>query len=186
MQKCETFPLAKYKSIEIELALPCLDFKDLSTDQRYLFEMCHAVVNGVCPTDLVNRSPGKLNHARWLTFANRILRLYVGTENHSQNLVILTQYVVKAYAPVWFIIKKNNLFSDGAQNLWKLIKYSRFMDKEYLKFIDPVIQRNAYFAHTENILLTMVTDPREHIRELGLRRILKARKMSSQGSQQNV
>ena len=41
--------------------------------------------------------------------------------------------------------------------------------------IDPVIQRNAYFGHPENILLAMLTDERKHIRELGLRRILKAR-----------
>lgn len=60
------------------------------------------------------------------------------------------------------------------------------MDKEYLKVIDPVIQRNTYFAHAENILLAMVTDPREHIRELELRRILKARKMASQESQLSV
>lgn len=180
LQKCETLPLTKYKSIEIDIDLPSLDSKDLSTDQRYLFEIWNAVVNGVCSNELANRSPGKLNHARWLTFANRILRLYVGTENPSQNLVILAQYVVKVYAPVWFTIKKNNLCTDGAQNLWKLIKYSRFMGKEHLNVIDPVIQRNAYFAHAENILLTMVTDPRELIRELGLRRILQARKMASQ------
>jgi len=40
----------------------------------------------------------------------------------------------------------------------------------------PVIQRNAYFGHPENIILAMLTDERKHIRELGLRRILKVRK----------
>jgi len=38
-----------------------------------------------------------------------------------------------------------------------------------------VIQRNAFFAHPENLLLTMVSYDRKHIRELGFRRILKAR-----------
>ena len=41
--------------------------------------------------------------------------------------------------------------------------------------IDPVIHCNAYFAHPENILLAMITDHRPHVRELGLRRIMKAR-----------
>jgi len=41
--------------------------------------------------------------------------------------------------------------------------------------VDPVIQRNSYFAHPKNLLLSMMTDDRPHIRELALLRILKAR-----------
>jgi hypothetical protein len=41
--------------------------------------------------------------------------------------------------------------------------------------VDPVIQRNGYFGHSENILLAMVTDHRQPIRELGYRRITAAR-----------
>ena len=44
------------------------------------------------------------------------------------------------------------------------------------KVIDPVIQRNAYFIHPKNLLLTMITDDRITIRKLGIRCILKARK----------
>ena len=43
------------------------------------------------------------------------------------------------------------------------------------KIVDPVIHRNAYFAHPENLLLDMMTDHRQQIRELGLRRVMKAR-----------
>ena len=41
--------------------------------------------------------------------------------------------------------------------------------------VDPVLQRNGYFAHPKNLLLAMISDERQYIRELGLRRILKAR-----------
>ena len=37
-----------------------------------------------------------------------------------------------------------------------------------------VLQRNGYFGHLENLLLAMISDERQNIRELGLRRILKA------------
>lgn len=47
--------------------------------------------------------------------------------------------------------------------------------------IDKVIATNAYYAYPENILIAMLTDPREHIRELGLRRILKARNNKPEG-----
>ena len=46
---------------------------------------------------------------------------------------------------------------------------------KYKKIVDPVIQRNEYFAHSENLLLAMITDHRPHIWELGLRRLIKAR-----------
>ncbi|GBM74187.1 hypothetical protein AVEN_104810-1 [Araneus ventricosus] len=39
------------------------------------------------------------------------------------------------------------------------------------------MQRNALFQHPENVLLAMLVDEREHIRELGYRRILKARQI---------
>jgi len=41
--------------------------------------------------------------------------------------------------------------------------------------LDPVIQRNSFFGHHVNLLLAMIFDGRKHIRELGLRRVLKAR-----------
>ena len=42
------------------------------------------------------------------------------------------------------------------------------------EIVDPVIQRNSLFAHPQNILIAMITDDADHVRELELRRILKA------------
>lgn len=53
------------------------------------------------------------------------------------------------------------------------------MKKDILKIIDPVIQRNAFFAHPENMLLAMAADERLHIRELAYRRIIKAREQNT-------
>jgi hypothetical protein len=50
------------------------------------------------------------------------------------------------------------------------------MKPELKVIIDPVIARNSYFGHSENILLAMLADERDHIRELGCRQILVARK----------
>ena len=52
------------------------------------------------------------------------------------------------------------------------------MPKKLKMVIDPVIQRNAYFANPENILLAMISDEQKHIRELAMRRILRARSES--------
>lgn len=58
----------------------------------------------------------------------------------------------------------------------KLIALSRCLSSDVKKIIDPVIKRNAFFAHPENLLLAMLYDERNYIRELSLRRIITARK----------
>ncbi|GBN88007.1 hypothetical protein AVEN_218479-1 [Araneus ventricosus] len=79
--------------------------------------------------------------------------------------------------PVWFAMKKSKYFTDGLKHVFQAIQTSLYLSDELLQVVDPVIQRNAFFEHTENILLTMLVNEREHIRELGYRKILKARQI---------
>lgn len=55
-------------------------------DQRYLYEICIAVQTGEVYAGLELKSPGKLSEARWLTKANRILRLYISSNHPTENL----------------------------------------------------------------------------------------------------
>lgn len=166
-------PVVKFESINT--TLPELCPNDLSTDQQYLFQMCCDIRDGNCPATLAAKDPGKMSHARWLTTANRLLRLYVATSNTSSSLNILTQYILMVYAPVWFEIKTKPFIYDGAKHLWKAISASRIFSPEVRKIIDKVFAGNCFFAHHENILLAMLVDSRRHIRELAVRRIEKAR-----------
>ncbi|CAH1114743.1 unnamed protein product [Psylliodes chrysocephalus] len=56
-----------------------------------------------------------------------------------------------------------------------VIRLTHISYAELKKVVDPVLQRNGYYGHPENLLLAMLADERKHIRELGLRRILKCR-----------
>src|SRR6218665_197188 len=56
---------------------------------------------------------------------------------------------------------------DGARHLHQMLVKSRYLSPKHKKIVDPVIHRNANFAHPENLLLAMMTDHRPHIRELG-------------------
>ncbi|KAF2898173.1 hypothetical protein ILUMI_08002, partial [Ignelater luminosus] len=152
---------------------------ELSTDQEYLYEICQTVSTGSCSSELANLQPGKMVHSRWLTSVNRILRLYVSTFNPSENLQLLVNYVVKVYAPIWFLIKQNISLKDGPKHIFQLIMYSRFLPRNLRSVVDSVIERNAFFAHPENLLVSMLFDDRDHMRELALRRIIKARKVES-------
>jgi len=90
-------PIADFKVVYGEVQDMNDDIKaDLSEDQNYLLRACLAVQQGkdasVNPADLkflATASPGNLSRARWLTYANRILRLYIGTVNPSIHVTVL-------------------------------------------------------------------------------------------------
>ena len=69
------------------------------------------------------------------------------------------------------------------QNL--ISRLEKLKDEETKEIARPVIQRNGFFAHPENILLAMIHDESEVVRMLGWKRILKARK-SAECSSRNV
>ena len=127
------------------------------------------------PLALSKREPGTMSHSRWLTTANRLLRLYVATADPSDSLKTLVRYVVTVYAQMWFSIKNKPSCKDGSRHLWQTIRLSRYLPDDLRKVVDTVLSRNGYFGHPENLLLGLITNDRKHIRELGLRRILKAR-----------
>jgi hypothetical protein len=79
------------------------------------------------------------------------------------------------YIPMWFQIESNPYVHSGAIHLFRTAKQ---MEKQVLpvqKIVLPVLQRNAYFAHPESILLCMISDSRPHVRELAWRRIKNCR-----------
>ncbi|GBM23192.1 hypothetical protein AVEN_159874-1 [Araneus ventricosus] len=79
---------------------------------------------------------------------------------------------------VWFHIKKIKYFTNGPEHVFEVKKSPRFLPENLLKVIDPVIQRNAFFDHPENLVLSVILDKRDHIRKLGLRIIIKARNLA--------
>ena len=70
-------------------------------------------------------------------------------------------------------------FGAAAVHMLKLIQKTRQLPDRIRKIIVLAIQRNAYFCHHENLLISMLLDEREHV--LAFRRLLKARKQESKG-----
>lgn len=102
--------------------------------------------------------------------------MYISSSDPPGSLKEIVVFILKSYMPVWFAIKKSKYFTDGPKHVFHVIQTSRYLSDDLREVVDAVIQRNAFFAHPENVLLAMIVDEREHIRELGYRRILKARK----------
>ena len=154
---------------------------DISKDQTYLFDICKGIELGTVSDTLATKEPGPLIHSRWLTTANRILRLYVSAEQPSAELVLLTDYVLQVYAPVWFSMKLEPECFKGTKYLWLMAKLSRFLPNDVRDVVDRSIRRNCYLAHPENLLLTMLVDERKEIRELAARRVKAARSVKPKG-----
>lgn len=181
LANCENHPVVDFVPIPVD-DLPAIDKDLLSTDQKYLYEIHESVSKGLISEDLAYRSPGNLNHARWLTTANRLLRLYVATETPNENLQSLCHFVMLVYIPMWFEIKTKPFVEDGPKHIFQSLRLVRKLPKNIQKIVKPIIERNAFFCHPENVLLSMISDERPTIRELGWRRIKKARENASRGS----
>lgn len=173
LKDCEQLPLVPFESINCTLP-DVTNNKDLSTDQLYLYDMCEAISSGSCAENLSKKNPGKMVHSRWLTTGNRILRLYVSSLEPTENLLLLVNFILRVYAPMWFTIKTRPLCIYGAKHLHQTIRLSRYLPDQLKAIIDPVIQRNGFFGHAENILIAMLADESDTVRVLALRRILKA------------
>src|SRR6218665_500307 len=97
---CSEQPVSSFEPVQLTEQLSNVDPKELSTDQWYLMEICNTTSIGECGIDLAMRNLGCLNHSRWLTTANRILRLYVSDRKPSENLKTLVTYIIRVYAPM--------------------------------------------------------------------------------------
>lgn len=195
LETCEDLPLVNFKRVHVNIPDIIKLKEDLSTDQAYLRDICRFISGDERFRAVANRSPGKICNSRWLTTANRILRLYIGTKKPTKNLKTLVEFITKVncelylnelinrrilnmfqvYAPMWFHIKIHHSCLDGPSNLFKTIALSRYLPKNLKSIIDPVIQRNGYFGHPENVLLAMLADERKEIRNLAYNRISQCR-----------
>lgn len=160
---------------------------NLRGDQLYLYNMVRAVNDGVCSEKLANIKPGPLNLSRWLTTASRILRLYVTQPVASAELKNLALFVMKVYGPFWFLVKSQPQGINGSRHLFKYIQWTRELPSDMQEIVNRSVQINGYFAHHENILLSMITDDNKAVRKEGYDIIFKSRSQpSAQIRQYNI
>lgn len=171
-------PIVEFKRIDCPdfPVLPDEVHKDLSTDQLYLYDICHALISGTVDDSLAARSLGEMILSRWLNTGSGIGRHYVSEQNPSRHLIALVDILVKLYAKMYFRIKCNPKAIDAPKHIFEMISIARTFPKADKEVIFKRIQWNAYFAHCEWILLTMASDPDPGLRQKAVDLILKARR----------
>ena len=78
--------------------------------------------------------------------------------------------LMMVYIPMWFEIKGNSYVQKGARHLYKTAILMKEQINEVQDVFFPVLKRNGYFTHPENILFSMISVSRPSIRELAWRR----------------
>ena len=66
--------------------------KDLSRDEKLIYQYCMAVTTGVLGNRIARQAVAPINHSRWLTLAIRLLQLWTRTENPDQSLRNIVSY----------------------------------------------------------------------------------------------
>ena len=187
LPKVQELPLdPKFKVIESG-DLPDLsddEIQDLSTDQKYLYKILQVIKTGIIPPNFDKYNMGPLNHARWLTLANRICRLYISQVRLSSklksDLFQVTQFILLCYGPGWFHIKsKPSLIHSPEHVLTSVTNYRKLPEKTQ-KIVKPFIASNAYHAHSEHILLSMLCSDDFDLRKDAVQRILNLRARSNE------
>ena len=80
----------------------------------------------------------------------------MGIKIPSEKLQALVMFIVCVlYASMWFAIKSHSSGKDGARHFHQQVTRSRYLSQEQKNIVDPVLHRNSYFAHSENIILAM-------------------------------
>ena len=167
----------------IELDQDIID--DLSTDQKYGYRIVMAIRAGVIPADLANMDIGPICHARWLPFANRILRLYVSKHGLKgkvlSNLKLLVEFIIGVYFPMWFEAKVKHSFINGPLHVLRQLELVRQQKKKVQELVAPTVARSAWYSHSEAVLQTMLCSEDENERGFAVDMIVKLRKGNDQG-----
>ena len=83
--------------------------------------MVKAIRLGELPEDLGALEIGSVNHSRWLTTANRFLRMYCSDHGFKGknlcNLKLIVQFIVGVYYPMWFRIKVIHSWLEGPRHV---------------------------------------------------------------------
>ena len=125
---------------------------------------CSLLLSQICAT---------LYHAQWLTLACQILKPYVSEVKPSKNLAIIAAFCKSVYFPSWFEIKLHNSISEGSRNYDAVLdRVMKFTDRAARSTALKTSERNSYFAHPENGLLSMLSDEDNQVRCMAINKIL--------------
>ena len=90
---------------------------------------------------------GPVNHSRWLTTANRLLRFWVSKHGvkgkNLKNLQYIVEFIIGVYYPCWFNVKVKQSWIEGPRHILFQQDCLGSQRKEVLDIVMPTVRRSA-------------------------------------------
>lgn len=134
-----------------------------------------AIDSGVFPIELANTNLGVIHPARWITTASRVLRYYASVKKPSKQLIKTVTFIQRVYVPCMFWIKRYPSWIYGPRHFYRILSFSRDLTPDIVIAVRDRLIYNSYFAHIENVLLSMIADDDQTIREAAFNKIVYRR-----------
>ena len=112
------------------------------------------------------------------------LFLYSQEPEPSDKLILLVKIVVNLYAPMILKIKASSHVSQGSIHYFSMLQLSRNLFKNNQELLENVISTlkwNGYWCHPESIILAMLFDQRESVKEKAIQLIQQCREEEEAG-----
>ena len=141
--------------------------------------------DGVLPQELQSILPGPLSHARWLTTGERLLFLWTRKHNLKgkdlKTLKILVTFCLQFYFKLYFDIKVKHRLTDAPYHIFSSLRILKTQPKKVQDIVSFYIRKSAWYAHPENLLLSLLSSKDKDDRVFAVHQILKLRKGSDEG-----
>ena len=162
-----------------------------NNDVNYLHKIVKKVIEGGSLDEKFSlRTPGPINHARWLTAANGWCRLWFQQKEFTTNYMIILYFIIRIYAFMHFEIKLYPDYRNGLKHFHTIIQLGRSAFGDLVgihhktgKEINPfellcgVMKKNSFWATYENACFCLLFEERLSIREMIVSEIKMIRKL---------
>lgn len=175
LENCHEKPIINFKTMELKNMPPNMAYNKWRNDELYLLDIATVVSTGKWEPRMEEHNPGATSSIRWNTAASRIARYYVSEPDPSKNLIDIMHFIMEVYIPMWFWVKTQPSWINGAQHIQRILQFSRNLSSRCFQIIVKKVRNNPYFAHVEMVLLAMISDTDTKHRQIAFDRIIQSR-----------
>ena len=149
------------------------------------YKMVMAIRSGVLPDRPASLEPGPVNHSRWLTTANRFLRLWASQRGFkgkkARNLALLCGYIVGVFYSMWFRYEIRNNWLEGPQIYSEHLQVTILQPEKVVSSVYPRLESSArsWWVYSEMLLQTPQCSAHEGDRTFAVQDVMEVRALEA-------
>ena len=164
---------------EALISIPEEVIEKMSTDQKTCYKLVQAVKAGTLPPEMQEMLCGVICHSRWHTTGERVI--YLWTRKHGLSganykiLEMLVKFCLQWYFKLYFDIKVKHLIEDAPYHILTSLRILKTQPQKVRDAVTFYIKTGAWYAHSECVLLSLLTSSKSSDRKFAVNQILRLR-----------